>query len=237
MIKISNAIPRDMTTDGGDCWPLLKLREHQCPTAQRAGQGPARAEPAQGPARPQLTGRGPEELSPTPAPHLGPHCGGGPASSPELSCVAGQQQDPAFGGQGAQLSLPLTSGGARLQQAGAVRREAGRGHGGERQQGLRCTGSGAGAGGAWLEHADGRRLLGRRGALSGVLIVRQVDPLAEAGPRGLAGGEVAVRGQQALAEALPAAGSRSPRGSAPTTGGPEPRLPSPRGRGAGVRDC
>ena len=56
MIKISNAIPRDMTTDGGDCWLLLKLGV-SVPSSTAAGQGPARAEPAEGPARPQLMGR------------------------------------------------------------------------------------------------------------------------------------------------------------------------------------
>ena len=40
MIKISNAIPRDMTTDGGDCWLLLKLGV-SVPSSTAAGQGPA----------------------------------------------------------------------------------------------------------------------------------------------------------------------------------------------------
>ena len=92
-----------------------------------------------------------------------------------------------------------------------MQREAGRGHGGERQHRLCHGGCRAGAGRAWLEHADRRHLLRGRGALSGVLIVRQVDPLAQAGPRGLACGEVVVCGQQALTEALPAAGEGSPR--------------------------
>lgn len=44
MIKISNAIPRDMTTDCGDCWLLLKLGVSvPSSTAGRAGAGQSTA--------------------------------------------------------------------------------------------------------------------------------------------------------------------------------------------------
>lgn len=232
MIKISNAIPRDMTTDCGDCWLLLKLGVSvPSSTAGRAGAGQSTASRGtrqatahrqrglRSCARDQARTQGPTVEGGRPAARSSPARPGGGRTRPWR---AGRSNShcPSADGPLKPSPGPLTSGDARLQQAGAVQREAGRGHGGERQQGLRRGGGWAGAGGAGLEHADGRRLLRGRGALSGVLIVRQVDPLAEAGPRGLAGGEVAVRGQQALAEALPAAGSRSPQGSAPTTGGP-----------------
>lgn len=83
--------------------------------------------------------------------------------------------------------------------------ETGCGHGGIGEHRLRHRHSRFGTDRARLDHAD--RCHHHRGhqRLAGVLVVRQVDLLAKAGPWGLTGGEVVVHGQQTFSEALPTA--------------------------------
>lgn len=114
----------------------------------------------------------------------------------------------------------LTQGDAGLQQAGAVQREAGCGHRGVGEHRLRHGHGGAGTDGAGRDRADRRHHHRGHGRPAGVLVVRQVHPLAEAGPRRLAGSEVVVHGQQALSQALPAA-ERQPAPRSPPPGGRE----------------
>lgn len=173
MIKISNAIPRDMTTDSGDCW--LPLAGVSVPSSTAAGQGPEELHlrPAPLPRAPIVEGGQPAALSsPNGWAAAGPGLGEGGALS---SSHCRQQKGPL------KPSQPATWWG-RPSPAGQLC-SGKAGHGGECQHGLWHGGCRAGTGRAWLEHTDRHCLLGDAGRCLGSLIVRQVDPLAQAGPR------------------------------------------------------
>lgn len=69
---------------------------------------------------------------------------------------------------------------------------------------------GVGTDGAWLDHTDRCHHHGGCWQMVGVLVLREVNSFAKAGPWSLTGGEVVVHGQQALSKALPPAKKEPP---------------------------